>query len=105
MNDPREQLLFPDESQERGELAKRLVAANKAYRLGRPVMGDQDFDDLLDRYRALVPAEEFSAFRDSLHEETGRVPHPFVMGSLDKLKAEEPGKSSPFWRNTSPTAA
>jgi len=96
MNDPREQLLFPDEEREAQDLRTRIVAANKAYRLGRPVMDDQTFDDLLDRYRALVPAEEFSAFRDTLHEETGRVVHPFLMGSLDKLKAEEPEKVLAF---------
>jgi DNA ligase (NAD+) len=96
MNDPREQFLFPDESQERDGLRARIVAANKAYRLGRPVMDDQTFDDLLDRYRELVPADEFAAFRDTLHEETGRVAHPFLMGSLDKLKAEEPEKVLEF---------
>lgn len=96
MNDPREQFLFSDGTAERDELRRRIAAANKAYRLGRPVMDDQTFDDLLDRYRALVPADEFAAFRDTLHEETGRVPHPFVMGSLDKLKAEEPEKVIAF---------
>ena len=72
------------------ELKAKILNANKAYRAGRPVMSDQAFDDLCDAYKAMVSADEYDAFRDSLHEETGKVKHPFIMGSLDKLKAEEP---------------
>lgn len=72
------------------ELKAKILEANKAYRLGRPVMSDQAFDDMCEDYEAMVGAEEYAALRDSLHEETGKVKHPFIMGSLDKLKAEEP---------------
>lgn len=74
------------------ELKAKIQEANKAYRLGRPVMSDQAFDDLCDAYKAMVSADAYTIFRDSLHEETGKVKHPFVMGSLDKLKAEEPAE-------------
>lgn len=74
------------------DLKNRILTANQAYRAGRPIMTDQDFDDLCEAYEKLVPAAEYAAFRDSLHEETGKVKHPFVMGSLDKIKAEEPAE-------------
>lgn len=71
------------------ELKKKIVAANSAYRSGTPTMSDQAFDDLVDEYEKLVSADEFNAFRDSLHEVKGKVKHPFIMGSLDKIKAED----------------
>ena len=52
-------------------------------------MSDQAFDDLVDEYEKLVSADEFNIFRDSLHEVKGKVKHPFIMGSLDKIKAED----------------
>lgn len=74
------------------ELKAKITEANKAYRLGRPVMSDQAFDDLCEAYEAMVSPQEYAAFRDSLHEETGKVKHPYIMGSLDKIKAEEPAE-------------
>ena len=74
------------------ELKEQIIAANKAYRIGRPIMSDIEFDNLCDQYEAQVSPEEWAEFRNSLHEETGKVKHPFVMGSLDKLKIEEPEK-------------
>lgn len=73
-------------------LKDRIVQANKAYRIGRPIISDQQFDDYCDLYEFNVSPEEWAEFRNSLHEETGKVKHPFVMGSLDKLKIEEPEK-------------
>ena len=63
-------------------IREQIIEANKAYRLGRPVMTDQAFDDLCEAYEKTVSPEEYAAFRDSLHEETGKVSHPFIMGSL-----------------------
>ena len=73
-------------------LKQRILEANRAYREGRPVMDDQTFDDLCERYAKTVPAAEYAAFRDSLHEASGRVRHPYLMGSLDKLKSDEPAE-------------
>lgn len=73
-------------------LKDKIIAANKAYRIGRPIMSDIEFDNLCEQYEKQVSKEEYDAFRNSLHEETGKVKHPFVMGSLDKLKIEEPEK-------------
>lgn len=71
-------------------LELKISAANRAYRDGHPTMSDQVFDDLCDKYRNLVSVEAYSLFRDTLHEVAGKVKHPFIMGSLNKLKAEEP---------------
>ena len=71
-------------------IASQIIEANKAYRLGRPIMDDLSFDELCEKYEKMVPKEKYDDFRNMLHEETGKISHPFVMGSLDKLKIEEP---------------
>ena len=72
------------------DLKTKIVAANVAYRDGKPTMTDQAFDDLCDICEALMDENEWNVFRNSLHEVKGKVKHPFIMGSLDKLKYEEP---------------
>lgn len=72
------------------ELKKQIVAANKAYRDGHPTMSDQAFDDLCEELEKLIPQDDYASFRDSLNEGKGKVKHPYIMGSLDKLKREEP---------------
>ena len=72
------------------ELKKQISAANKAYRDGHPTMSDQAFDDLCEELEKSIPEEEYAAFRDALNEGKGKVKHPFIMGSLDKLKYESP---------------
>lgn len=71
------------------DLKNKIVAANSAYRSGTPIMSDQAFDDLCDEYQKLVSEDEWNVFRDSLHEDGGKVKHPFIMGSLDKIKHED----------------
>lgn len=78
------------------DIKTKIVAANAAYRSGTPVMSDQAFDDLCDEYQKLVSEDEWNAFRDSLHEKTGKVKHPYIMGSLDKIKYEEPAVVKQF---------
>lgn len=78
------------------KLKKQILAANIAYRDGHPVMDDQVFDDLCDEYQKLVSEDEWNVFRDSLHEVGGKVKHPFIMGSLNKLKAENPDDVKQF---------
>ena len=72
------------------ELKKQISATNKAYRDGHPTMSDQAFDDLCEELEKSIPEEEYAAFRDALNEGKGKVKHPFIMGSLDKLKYESP---------------
>ena len=78
------------------ELVKKIKAANEAYRAGNPVMSDQEYDDLLEAVKALMDADEYEAFVATLNEGgieknvDGKVKHPVIMGSLEKVKAEEP---------------
>ena len=77
------------------DIKQRIIEANKAYRSGTPTMSDQDYDDLLESIKSEMPEDEYEAFVSTLNEGTiernidGKVKHPFIMGSLDKLKAEE----------------
>lgn len=73
------------------KLIEKITLANKAYRDGSPIMSDQDFDDLCESLKFLMDDDDkYSAFIDTLHEVAGKVKHPFIMGSLDKLKYDEP---------------
>lgn len=60
------------------------------YRLGSPIMSDREYDELLDEYKSLTSTDEYNLLRDSLHEgsvEHGvKIHHPYIMGSLDKIK-------------------
>ena len=78
------------------ELKNKIASANKAYRSGNPIMSDQAWDDLLESLQKQISEDDFNIFRDSLHEVKGKVKHPFIMGSLDKLKAEEPAEVKKF---------
>lgn len=86
------------------DIKTKIVAANAAYRSGTPVMSDQAFDDLCDEYQKLVSKDDWNTFRDSLHEVKGKVKHPFIMGSLDKLKFEEPTEVEKFFKTYSKNA-
>jgi len=78
------------------DIKQRIVEANKAYREGAPTMSDQDYDDLLESLKSGMSEEEYEAFVATLNEGAieknidGKVKHPFILGSLTKLKAEEP---------------
>ena len=86
------------------ELKNQISSANKAYRSGNPTMSDQAWDDLLESLQKQIPEDEFDAFRATLHEVKGKVKHPFVMGSLDKLKFEEPAEVEKFIKTYSRNA-
>ena len=78
------------------ELKEKLLEANRTYRTGNPIMSDQVFDDMLEMYESMVSDDEYSEFRNSLHEVKGKVKHPYVMGSLNKVKIEEPDAIKKF---------
>lgn len=70
-------------------LEEKILNANIAYRNGTPVMEDSEFDNLVEEYQNNVSENDFNIFRNSLHEIKGKVKHPFVLGSLNKIKAED----------------
>lgn len=83
------------------DLKKQILAANHAYRDGSPIMSDQAFDSLCEKLEVFIDRDEYSAFRDSLHEDIGKVKHPFIMGSLDKLQFEKPDEVVSFVKSLS----
>ena len=77
-------------------IKERIISANSEYRKGQPFFTDQEYDDLLESLKASMSEDEYEAFVATLNEGTieknvdGKVKHPFVMGSMTKIKAEEP---------------
>lgn len=71
-------------------IRNQIIEANKAYRSGTAIITDAAYDALLEIYSKSVPVQEYDAFLNTLHETAGKVKHPFIMGSLSKLKVQEP---------------
>ena len=82
------------------DIKDQILEANKAYRLGQPIMTDQEFDTLVEKFQSQVTEEEFDEFRDSLNEgfiDSGnKIKHKYIAGSLNKLKYEEPKNIKKF---------
>ena len=78
------------------DIKQKVIEANEAYRAGTPIMEDQAYDDLLESLKASMSEDEYETFVSTLNEGSieknvdGKVKHPFVMGSMTKIKAEEP---------------
>jgi DNA ligase (NAD+) len=78
-------------------LKEQIIKANEAYRLGEYIMTDSQYDAVLDELKEKISIEEFNIFSETLHEKSGKVKHPFVMGSLNKLKTSEPDTIKKFF--------
>jgi len=63
----------------------KLKELNEAYRTGDPLVSDSEYDDMLQEYRDAHPDEDIQ-----LMDPIGKVRHEFVIGSLKKLKHDEP---------------
>lgn len=74
----------------------KVIEANAAYRAGSPILSDQEYDDLLESLKPTMSEDEYEEFISSLNEGfiesnlDGKIKHPFILGSLEKLKYEEP---------------
>lgn len=78
------------------KLKAEITEANASYRVGRPVMDDLSYDELLEQYKSLVSADEYESFARTLHEKPGKVKLPYLLGSLSKLKCQEPETIAKF---------
>jgi len=74
-----------------------LIRYNLLYRNGTPEVNDQEYDTLLDTFKSQVSEEEYNEFREKLFETPGKVKHPYIMGSLEKTKADEGDESLVKW--------
>jgi DNA ligase (NAD+) len=68
-------------------LKNKIIENNMAYRQGDSIISDEQYDSLLDEYSKMIPLEEFKNFTESLLENSGKIKHKFVIGSLKKKKA------------------
>jgi len=71
-------------------LKSKIIDANESYRLGRPTMDDLSYDTLLEQFREMVTDDEYDELARTLHEKSGKVKLPYMLGSLNKLKCQEP---------------
>lgn len=78
---------------------QELLRYNRLYRAGTPEITDKEYDFLLDIYKLNVSDEQYNNFRTKLMEEPGKVKHPYIMGSLEKTKADEGDDSLVKWLN------
>ena len=91
-------------------IKQKIVEANRAYRAGDPILSDQEYDDLLESLKSSMSEDEYESFVSTLNEGTieknidGKVKHPFIMGSLTKIKNEEPEEVKKFIKENIKTA-
>ena len=71
------------------ELAAALVAANTSYRSGNPEITDEEYDNGIAVYSGMVSPEEATSFVRQMTESGGEVKHPYLVGSLKKVKFGE----------------
>ena len=76
---------------------QELLRYNRLYRAGTPEITDKEYDLLLDIYKLNVSDEQYKKFRTKLMEAPGKIKHPFIMGSLEKTKADEGDESLVKW--------
>jgi len=65
---------------------------NQLYRDGIPEISDEEYDNMLYGVEKEMTKESFIQFKNSLAEKPGDVKLNYIVGSLDKLKYEEPDK-------------
>ena len=70
-------------------LKSQLIAYNLAYRLGEPMLSDEEFDIMLDTYKVKAGLSAYNKLREQLLESKGDVKHEFTVGSLEKFTIDE----------------
>lgn len=69
------------------ELRTRIKEANKAYRLGKPLISDSKYDQLVEELALLSPDDELlSEVGFSIADETRKSKLPIEMASMNKIK-------------------
>jgi len=72
------------------QLRTRIKEANKAYRLGRPLISDSKYDQLIDELTLLSPNDELlDQVGVSIADETRKSRLPIEMASMNKIKTME----------------
>lgn len=79
------------------EVENRIRKYNASYRSGNPEVSDAEYDELLDSYAKEVIPARYAEFRRTLFEDPGEIKHPHIMGSLEKVKNDDPDNSLGDW--------
>ena len=71
------------------ELIEQIKEANKAYRLGNPIIDDATYDNLLAQLKQ-IDEQTYENLKQQLFDsKTGKVKHKYVVGSLNKITKPE----------------
>ena len=69
------------------QLRNRIIEANEAYRIGKPVMSDSEYDVLLEELAELSPEDELlSKVGHEIADESRKARLPIPMASMNKIK-------------------
>ena len=69
------------------QLVEKIVEANKAYRVGKPIMSDLQYDILIDELRSLDPENELlNIVGHEIQDESRKRKLPIPMASMNKVK-------------------
>jgi NAD-dependent DNA ligase len=72
------------------ELVEKIVEANKAYRVGKPIMSDSQYDILVDELRSLDPGNDLlNIVGYEIQDESRKSRLPIEMASMNKIKSME----------------
>jgi NAD-dependent DNA ligase len=72
------------------ELKNKIKDANKAYRLGNPIMSDSEYDVLIDKLSEISPDDELlSVVGYEVVDDSRKVRLPIPMASMNKIKSLE----------------
>ncbi len=81
--------LFDATPQDIAALKLDIARLNDSYRAGQPEVSDEQYDAMIDQLKGMLSAADHANFVRSLTEQGGEVQHPYVMGSLKKVKHGE----------------
>ena len=69
------------------QLRNRIIEANEAYRIGKPVMSDSEYDVLIEELAELSPDDELlTKVGHEIADESRKAKLPIPMASMNKIK-------------------
>jgi NAD-dependent DNA ligase len=72
------------------EIIKQITEANEAYRIGKPVISDLQYDILIDQLEKINPTHELlTKVGHKINDESRKTRLPIEMASMNKLKSME----------------
>lgn len=76
-------------------LCDKILFYNNQYRKGTPKISDIEYDNMLEKYKTITSynPQLYLDLRTKLFEDGGKIKHPYLMGSLEKIKAEDESSS------------